>query len=131
ADNRVKAILAASKVGITKRLAEPESGLLDTLRERRDSLKAASACISPSISKSGLPARSRANALRILAAQGEGDVPKLEWDSSAALGASPKRRTLLAASRVISAICSAVGSTLTWVSQKNSAPLGRISADSE
>ena len=27
--------------------------------------------------------------------------------------------------------CSAVGSTLTWVSQKNSAPLGRISADRE
>ena len=64
-------------------------------------------------------------------ALGDWEVPKLEWDSSAALGARPKRRTVLAASKVISAICSAVGSTLTWVSQKNSAPLGRISADSE
>ncbi len=70
-------------------------------------------------------------ALRILRALGECEVPKLECDSSAALGARPKRRTLLAASRVISAICSAVGSTLRWVSQKNSAPLGRISADRE
>src|SRR5262249_39420893 len=124
-------ILAASKVGITRRLADPLSGLLDTLRERKDSLKAASACISPSISKSGFPARSRARALRILVAQGEGDVPKLEWESSDALRARPKRRVLLAARRVISAICWAVGATLTWVSKKNSAPLGRISAESE
>src|SRR5436190_17640301 len=39
ADNKVNAILAASRVGITKRLAEPVSVLLDTTRERSDSLK--------------------------------------------------------------------------------------------
>jgi len=51
-------------VFITRRLAEPVRGLLETTRARRESLKVASACISPSISKSGLPARSSANALR-------------------------------------------------------------------
>ena len=116
---------------MTIRLAEPVRGLLETTRARRCSLSAASACISPSSSKSGSEARSNDIALRILMALGEWEVPKLECDSNAALGASPKRRTVLAARRVISAICSAVGSTLTWVSQKNSAPLGRIRADNE
>ena len=42
-------------------------------------------------------------ASRILAAEGASEVPKLECDSSAALGVRPKRRISSAASSVISA----------------------------
>ena len=66
-------------------------------------------------------------ASRILRADCESSLPKLECDSSATLGVMPKRRTASAASRVISAICSAVGSRLTWVSQMNSVPCGSSS----
>ena len=71
-----------------------------------------------------------ARAWRILRAEGEFDEPKLECERSATFGVMPKPRTASAARMVASAICSAVGSTLTWVSQKNSAPLGMITPDS-
>jgi hypothetical protein len=43
---------------------------------------------------------------RIFSADGASELPKLECDSSATLGSTPKRRTASAAIVVISAICS-------------------------
>ena len=61
----------------------------------------------------------QANAFRILIAVGVLALPKLECESSATLGVKPNRCTSSAARIVISAICSAVGSKLTFVSQMN------------
>ena len=52
----------------------------------------------------------------ILRRNPELDEPKLECDSRAAFGATPKRRTTSAASRVISAISASFGSLVTSVS---------------
>ncbi len=68
-----------------------------------------------------------ASAARILRAVGASLVPNDECDSSATLGSTPKRRIDSAASTVISAICSAVGSRFTYVSQMNTVRLGSIS----
>ena len=55
----------------------------------------------------GASGSSSSSALRILSAVGVSAAPKFECDSSATLGAMPKRRISSAASTVISAICSA------------------------
>ena len=52
-------------------------------------------------------------ASRIFSALGASREPKSESESSAAFGSMPKRRISSAASTVISAISSAVGSTVT------------------
>src|SRR5882762_7548211 len=67
-------------------------------------------------------------AVHIFCAEGASLVPKLECDSRAALGTTPKRRITSAASAVISASCSAVGSRLTYVSQMKTVRLGSMSA---
>src|SRR3546814_17334748 len=68
-----------------------------------------------------------ASARRILFACGVLCVPKLECDSSAALGGKQKRRTSSAASSGASATCSAVGSEVTWVSPRQHVPRSRTS----
>ena len=60
---------------MTKRLAEPVSGLPDTRRPRSASLSAASACISPSTSSPGASLCRMASASRILWAQALCEVP--------------------------------------------------------
>ena len=74
--------------------------------------------------------RISARAWRILRALGELLAPKLECDSSATFGTRPKPATAVAASAVISASCSAVGSTFMCVSARKMAPLCRMTADS-
>ena len=54
-----------------------------------------------------------ASALRIFCAEGVSALPKLECDSKATLGISPKRRSSSAASKVNSASCSGDGSGFT------------------
>src|SRR3546814_3701800 len=71
-------MLAASSVGMTRRLAAPFSLELGKIFSRTASSRAASACISPSTSSSGLRRCSSARALRIFCAEGEFDDPKLE-----------------------------------------------------
>ncbi len=110
---------------MTSRLAAPSRGLSVTSRSRRIGRSAASACISPSTCSSGAAWRTSRSASRIFRAVGELLAPKLECDSSAALGVRPNRRTTSAPSRVISATCWLVGSTMTWVSAMNSGPVGR------
>ncbi len=61
-------------------------------------------------------ARIRSSASRIFTALAASLVPKFECEISATHGEIPKRRSCSAAITVISAICSAVGSTFTWVS---------------
>ena len=112
-------MFAASRFGQTNRFAEPCSVLSGRMVLRRPSSRALSPCISPSTSSSGARSRSSASACRIFSADGASELPKLECDSSATLGSTPKRRTASAAIVVISAICSAVGSRLTWVSTRN------------
>ena len=124
--SRVKAILAASSVGITSRLAEPVSRLSGTARSR-----SARSAPHRHAFRHPPPAPARAHGSAPAPAhlaRGCGIARRRSWNGTAAppWASRPKRRTASAASRVISAICSAVGSTLTWVSQKNSAPLGRI-----
>src|SRR2546422_6881225 len=53
--------------------------------------RAASPCISPSISSSGASERISSSAVRIFCAEGASLVPKLECESRAALGTTPKR----------------------------------------
>jgi hypothetical protein len=53
-------------------------------------------------------------------------LPKLECDSKATLGVMPSLRISLAAIKVMAANCSAVGSTFTWVSTKNTWRPGKI-----
>ena len=73
-----------------------------------------SPCISPSTSSSGASrADAACSASRILIAVGVSAAPKLECDSSATFGVRPKRRISSAASTVVSAITSALGSKLT------------------
>ena len=86
------------------------------MRRRSASSSAQSPCISPSISRSGSIWRTSSSARRIFAPEAELPEPKFERDSSATLGARFMRRMACAAMRVNSAICSAVGSSLTCVS---------------
>src|SRR3546814_7264854 len=86
-------MLAASRVGITSRLAAPFSLEFGKIRLRMPASMAASPCISPSTSMSGASSCRRARAARILSAEGLSAVPKLECDSSATFGWIPKRRT--------------------------------------
>lgn len=122
-------MLAASTEGITSRFAVPASRLSATARSRITSTSAASPCISPSTSRSGARSRIIAKARRILRAESLSLAPKFECDSSATFGAMPNWVTAWAASRVISVICSAVGSTTMCVSQMNNDPAGRIRQD--
>ena len=70
--------------------------------------------------------RSSASVRRIFCALGWSLVPKLECDSSAALGLRPKRCISSAAMTVISASSSALGSALTWVSTRKTWRPGSI-----
>jgi hypothetical protein len=106
-------MLAASRVGMTRRFASPFRREFGNAWCRTSSESAASACISPSISRWGRRSWMRANAARIFAAEGASLVPKLECETSATLGVNPKRRISSAASVVISRICSGVGSRFT------------------
>ena len=58
-------------------------------------------------------ARISASAARIFTADGASLVPKLECETRATFGASPKRRISSLASIVISRSCSGEGSTFT------------------
>ena len=124
--NRLKLMFAASRLGITSRLAVPLRRLSGTARSRSVSISAASGCISPSTSSSGRAARIRARAWRIRRALSDLLDPNEECDISAALGTMPKARTASAARPVISATWAAVGSRFMCVSQTNSAPDCRI-----
>ena len=64
------------------------------------------------------------NTSRIFGAPNEFDEPKLEWESNAIAGSIPKRWISSAAINVISASSSAVGLVFTWVSVKNTFPVG-------
>ena len=99
---RLKALLAASSVGMTSRFAEPCRRECGKMRLRMVSLIAASACISPSTSRSGARSCSMRTASRIFRADGVSALPKLEWLISATFGLMPSRETSSAASRVIS-----------------------------
>src|SRR5690625_7112873 len=70
---------------------------------------AESACISPSISRSGSTAKTNSRALAILRDDSVERLPKLECESRATRGVIPKRRTSFTASNVILATSSAVG----------------------
>ena len=112
--SRLNEMFAASSVGITSRFASPFSRefgrrrVAHLLGQRRVALHLALDL------EVGIAARgSAASASRIFAADGASLVPKLECDSSATFGVRPKRRISSAASSVISAICSAVGSRFT------------------
>ena len=96
-----------------RRFASPRMRVRGNTLSRISSDSAASPCISPSISSSGERARINSSASRILRADGVSAEPKLDAESSATFGKTPKRRTSSAASRVISAIWSASGSWLT------------------
>ncbi|CUJ76797.1 Uncharacterised protein [Achromobacter sp. 2789STDY5608621] len=109
-------MLPASTFGHTSRLASPLSVEDGRMRRRRASSSAQSPCISPSISSSGAASRTSSSARRILAPEAELPEPKFERDSSATFGARNMRPTSRAAAMVNSAICSAVGSSLTCVS---------------
>ncbi len=109
----LKAMFAASTFGIISRLASVLRRESANTSSRTVFESAASPCISPSTARSGARAPTRASASRIFWADGASELPKLEWESSATLGVRPNRRTSSAASRVISAICSALGSRFT------------------
>src|SRR5260221_3055685 len=111
--SRLNEMLAASSVGMMRRLASPLRREFGKALERTSSESAASPCISPSTSSAGIFSRIIASAVRILRAEGASLVPKLEWETSATFGARPKRRISSAASIVISTICSGVGFTFT------------------
>ncbi|MNQ88329.1 hypothetical protein D3C85_1035860 [compost metagenome] len=83
---------------------------------RSASSSAQSPCISPSTSSSGAASRTSSSAWRILAPDAELPEPKFERDSNATFGARFMRAICWAAITVNSAICSAVGSSLTCVS---------------
>ncbi|MNT65951.1 hypothetical protein D3C72_2039770 [compost metagenome] len=97
-------------LGNTSRLASPVSSLLGMRAARALPSSATSPCISPSTSSQGACWRSSSSVWRILIALGLLLVPKLECDSSAALGFTPKRIISSAARAVISASSSGVGS---------------------
>ena len=110
--SRLKAMLAASTFGMTSRLASPLSATgwnrrawralgFEAPRRRasRRRLRARGACSAMSASASRIFTRRRL----VVGAE------SCECDSSATLGAMPKRRTSSAASSVISASCSALG----------------------
>ena len=106
----LKEMFAASRFGITSKFAPPfsvESGWT-WLRMTSDS--AASPCISPSTSRFGTRSTSRRRTSRILRADFESSLPKLECDSNATFGSRPNRRTASAASRAMPASCLAEGS---------------------
>src|SRR6185437_8242837 len=111
--SRLKEMFAASSVGMTRRFASPFRRDCGKAAWRTSSESAASPCISPSTSRSGMRSRMRASAWRIFAAEGASLVPKLECETSATLGVRPKRRISSLASAVISRSCSGVGSRFT------------------
>src|SRR6478609_1387545 len=88
-----EAILAASSVGITTRLAGPLRREFGKISSRIRVERAASACISPSTSSFGCHNVRISSTSRILRAEGVSSVPKLECDNSATFGFMPKRRT--------------------------------------
>ena len=111
---RLKAMLAASRLGKINRLASPvkrrvrKDAGADRGRQRGVGMHLA---VDLEVRR---PRHGSApGLLRILRALSVSRLPKLECDSSATLGAMPKRRTASAASRVISAIPSAGRSTFT------------------
>ena len=97
-------------LGKTSKFASPAKVLLGISLVRACPSSAISPCISPSTSSHGVLERSSSRAWRILTALGWLLLPKLECDSSAALGRIPKRIISSAAMVVISASCSALGS---------------------
>ena len=107
---RLKAMLALSRLGMISRLAAPCSREFGKISSRMNGDSAASACISPSASRSDAQPLSNASAWRILTDEGVSASPKLECETNATLGSMPKRRTSSAAIIAISASCSAVGS---------------------
>ena len=68
-------MLAASRFGITNRLARPLSVVCGNMRWRSASSQAVSACISPSMSSLGARALRICQALRIFAALGLSWLP--------------------------------------------------------
>ncbi len=115
-------MLAASRLGSTNRLARPFSVLLGSSFWRRASSHAVSPCISPSTFRRGLRLSSISRTARIFSASLESWLPKLECDSSATFGSMPNSFMRYAACSVASVICSAVGSSCTWVSTKKNTP---------
>src|SRR5258706_7096815 len=111
--SKLNEMLAASSVGMMRRLASPFSRVLGNALARTSSESAASPCISPSTSSSGMRARISSSAARIFTAEGASLVPKLECETRATFGARPKPRTSSAASIGISRSCSSDGSTFT------------------
>ena len=108
--SRLKAMLAASRVGKISRLASSRIFALGKICRRWRASSAESPCISPSTCSSGWRSCSMRSAVRIFAAVGESAEPKDECDSSAMRGSMPKRFISSAASSVISTTCSGVGS---------------------
>ena len=113
--SRLKAILAASSVRHDQQVG---LALERRIRDRPCRAPRPTAprrpCISPSTSRSGAARANQVAALRAsFALTASCRLPKLECDSSATFGVMPKRRTSSAASIVISATCSAVGSAFT------------------
>ncbi|MNV73208.1 hypothetical protein D3C71_1663440 [compost metagenome] len=109
-------MLPESTFGHTSRLASPFKVDDGRMRMRSASSSAQSPCISPSTSSSGAASRTSSSAWRILAPDAELPEPKFERDSNATFGARFMRAICWAAITVNSAICSAVGSSLTCVS---------------
>jgi hypothetical protein len=119
-------MFAASMFGMTRRFASSVSSDSGNSWSRRFFDSAESARISPSTARPGARSLIISSASRILTADGASELPKLECDSSAMLGFTPKRWTSSAASSVISAISSADGSRLMCVSQMKSWRPGRM-----
>ena len=110
---RLKEMLAASRLGITSRLASPLRRESGCSLSRISTDNAASPCISPSTLRLGQVACRISHARRILRADAELELPKFECDSSATFGSIPKRRSSSAAMRAISATSSALGFSFT------------------
>ncbi len=95
---------------MTNKFASPfnvESGMIDALIAGSS---AQSPCISPSTSRSGAISFRISKTLRIFSDEGVCALPKFECDNNATFGTMPRERSSVAASLVISANCSAVGS---------------------
>ena len=117
----------ALKLGKINTLASPRSAENGYRSRCTRASTAVSACISPSTMSVGSASRASRVARATFSASGCRTEPKLENESIATRGSSPKVRTMRAAVSAICASCSAVGSTLIVVSPQNTTRLSNTS----
>src|SRR6185437_9131844 len=119
----LKAVLAASRLGNTNTLARPVRREFGNTRSRNAGSSARSACISPSTSSFGTRLRMMRSASCSLRVAALSRLPKFDAESSAMRASMPNSFSRSEACSVALAICSASGSSCTWVSRKKYTPL--------